>query len=314
MTDLPECERRAGDTRIYTVTVPSGSFTNGRFLWAGFGYPGGDLTVPIDAHLGPGHYWVSVEPGGGAYYYWWIRRRRREHAGKWEDPTDYWGSGCPSMDRHRHVFRLHQGIYDGAPGKLDLMFSVNGTSSTDKQVGAASVCNGSYNGFGTNVVVPAGATCTILPGGGVAYDLKVMKGGTLNMDGASIGHDLTVDGSATICDSDVGHDLTADGAPHDRRPSLHRQRHRRRPHACKGQAVERPSRHNSVVPTSTSSTTMAASPSPTTRRPGHEREDNGSPTTVSDNTVGANAICKNNKGQTGSGNTAGNNNTCPRSL
>ncbi len=233
-----------------------------------FGYPGGDLTVPIDATLGPGHYWLSVQ-GDGTNYFWWIRKPIANDPAQWRDPTDFFGLGCPAWTDMATCFSY---TGDGAPGTLDLMFSVSGTSSTDKQVGAASVCNGSYNGFGTNVVVPAGATCTILPGGGVAYDLKVMKGGTLNTDGATIGHDLTVDGSATVCDSEVGHDLTEAGGPVTiGGADLHRQRRSAKTSACRTSRVERPSR-----PTPSSQPQRPQRPGwrgrhRQQRRPGHER-------------------------------------------
>ena len=74
----------APGAQVYTVTVPSGSFTDDLGF---FGFPGGNLTIPIDATLTPGHYWLSVQ-GDGSYWYWEIRGVVSNHPAMWQNPDD----------------------------------------------------------------------------------------------------------------------------------------------------------------------------------------------------------------------------------
>lgn len=70
-------------------------------------------------------------------------------------------------------------------------------------------CNDSYVGSGNRVIVPAGATCSLLPGTHVTGDVTVADGGTLFATGVGIGGALTIQGSATICASRVRGDVKA---------------------------------------------------------------------------------------------------------
>ncbi len=59
-------------------------------------------------------------------------------------------------------------------------------------------CNGTFGGRGADVVVPAGAVCTLVPGTQVAGDVAVQKGGSLNAQGVSIGGDLTASNAVWV--------------------------------------------------------------------------------------------------------------------
>jgi hypothetical protein len=111
-------------SQVYTVTVPSGSFTDDP---GALGYPGGDLTIPIDATLPAGHYWLSVQGNGGVSYYWEIRTVVSNDPAMWQNPTDNYGSGCTSWSDMATCFNT-MGFYGGGPGTLDLMFSLSGTT------------------------------------------------------------------------------------------------------------------------------------------------------------------------------------------
>jgi len=99
-------------------------------------------------------------------------------------------------------------------------------------------CNGIFKGSGKDVVVPAGAVCTLVAGTRVSHDVQVQKGGTLidqgaliehdiqamsargiALNGGSVGHDVGIQGltgPATganyVCAVNVGHDLRVEGA------------------------------------------------------------------------------------------------------
>ena len=113
----------APGAQVYTVTVPSGSFTDDLGL---FGYPGGNLTIPIDATLTPGHYWLSVQ-GDGSYWFWEIRGVVSNHPAMWQNPNDELGSGCTSWADMATCFGAFSTLYP--PNSLDLMFTLGGTST-----------------------------------------------------------------------------------------------------------------------------------------------------------------------------------------
>ncbi|HUK45575.1 MAG TPA: hypothetical protein VLV28_09785 [Gaiellaceae bacterium] len=52
------------------------------------------------------------------------------------------------------------------------------------------ICNGAYGGTGSNVTVPAGAVCTLIPGTKVNGNIQVQQGGALNDQGATVGGNL----------------------------------------------------------------------------------------------------------------------------
>ena len=112
----------APGAQVYTVTVPSGSFTDDLGL---FDYPGGNLTIPIDATLTPGHYWLSVQ-GDGSYWFWEIRGVVSNHPAMWQNPDDGFVSGCTSWGDMATCFGALGQPY--SPNSLDLMFTLSGTS------------------------------------------------------------------------------------------------------------------------------------------------------------------------------------------
>lgn len=424
-------------SQVYTVTVPSGSFTDSPDpLWNGsYGYPGGDLTIPVDTTLGAGHYWLSVVGNGGTVYWWGIRsvvsndqamsngavcgggwtdmgncfdisgdpnpadlmftlsgtisaakepqvdyvqvlpaaatagahitlRSKAEdpngltniyynlftsggtfvcalaHVSIAGDPTTYTDSGttvstavpfaglnlgagdpaCPSGGISKGAYVIAANWEDTVPnqeGAPDYHVLANYPASAQtpfyytNALTPSTTCNGFYSGTAVNVVVPKGATCTLVTGSTVTHDVKVQKGGTLNMSDTTVDHDVTVDGTATICSSDVLHDLTADGPVTIGGPS------------CAGNTIGVDLTVQNVKGGATiEDNSIGHNLNVTTNQGGVTIEDNsvsadmtvqhnGAPTTVSDNSVGHNAVCHNNLGQTGSGNTAGGSNTCP---
>ena len=74
-------------------------------------------------------------------------------------------------------------------------------------------CNGVFGGTGPAVSVPAGATCSLIPGTIVSGDVRVGKGATYVGRGVQIGHDLYADHPTGlgITDGRVGNDLTVTG-------------------------------------------------------------------------------------------------------
>jgi hypothetical protein len=70
-------------------------------------------------------------------------------------------------------------------------------------------CNGAYAGTGDHVTVPAGSVCTLVPGTQIAGDVTVADGGTLYATAVRIDGQLTVAGSATVCQSQVASDVKA---------------------------------------------------------------------------------------------------------
>lgn len=108
-------------------------------------------------------------------------------------------------------------------------------SSTQTLNPGTTLCAGTYGGTGTDVIVPSGAQCTLLPGTVVAHDVTVRSGGTFVADpnctscggscsgcGVTVRHDVTVaDGvlvaeTCASCDAaqplTVGHDLSLQSA------------------------------------------------------------------------------------------------------
>ena len=71
------------------------------------------------------------------------------------------------------------------------------------------ICNGASGGTGTRVVVPTGATCTLIPGTHVRQNVTVRSGGTLYATGVTIGRSLFDYGRATVCQSRVRLDVKA---------------------------------------------------------------------------------------------------------
>jgi len=109
--------------QVYTVNVPSGSFTDDLGL---FNFPGGNLTIPIDATLPSGHYWLSVQ-GDGSYWFWEIRGVVSNHPAMWENPDGLFGTGCTSWGDMATCFAALGTPYP--PNSLDLMFTLGGTST-----------------------------------------------------------------------------------------------------------------------------------------------------------------------------------------
>jgi alpha/beta hydrolase family protein/HYR domain-containing protein len=194
-------------------------------------------------------------------------------------------------------------------------------------------CNGVADGSGRNVVVPSGAVCTLLAGTQVSHDVQVQQGGTLIDQGAAIGHDLSADhpkaitvaggsighdvqingltgapptgGDNYVCNITVGHDLSVqNGAATAGRLDVGDP-----PDCSTGNQVG----HDLVVqnnaePVDVSDNGTAANPI------GHDLTvQNNQPggATVSNNYAGHDATCQQNSPQTGNGNHAAHNNSCP---
>jgi hypothetical protein len=182
-----------------------------------------------------------------------------------------------------------------------------------------------------NVVVPAGATCTIGSGVTVQQDVNVGKGATLLDQGATVGHDIHADhpggigigyggsvghdihidglsgagpgsygGDNYVCNTTIGHDLavqnTAIGAGtwYIGDP----------PECTYGNTVghDLHVEHN-ANPLDVSHNTVTHDLQVQDNKPG--------PVVVSNNSAGHDAQCKNNQSQSGTGNTAGGMNSCP---
>jgi hypothetical protein len=99
------------------------------------------------------------------------------------------------------------GTYEDGSGHQQA-FVVNETA---RLAAGTTTCNGAYGGTGLSVVVPAAATCTLVPGAYVKTTVTVRPGGTLNVNGVTIGGKLTVSGSATVCGSKIGTGVVATG-------------------------------------------------------------------------------------------------------
>jgi streptogramin lyase len=196
----------------------------------------------------------------------------------------------------------------------------------------ATSCNGAYGGSGEEVIVPAGAVCTLAAGTHVSGNVQVKQSGTLIDEGGAIGHDLSAEdpkaiavaatsvghdvqingptgappgGDNYLCDLSVAHDLVVEnGAASAGRVDIGGP-----PDCSAGNQVG----HDLVVqrnaePVEVSDNGTSASPI------GHDLEvQDNEPggATVSGNYAGHDATCQQNSPQTGSGNHAAHNNSCP---
>jgi hypothetical protein len=165
----------------------------------------------------------------------------------------------------------------------------------------STTCKGYYIGTGTDVTVPAGGVCHLLAGTTVTHDVNVNSGGVLVAQQISVGHDmnLTGAGGSVVCASNVTHDLnvqnstgaliligdTAGGC-------------------SAGNAIS----HDLDVqtnsgPVDVGNNTISHNLTVQNNKPGG--------VIISNNKVGYDAVCQANNPQTGSGNKANHNNTCP---
>lgn len=147
------------------------------------------------------------------------------------------------------------------------------------------------DGTYTDVTVPDGATCMLDAGDNITHDLKVGKGSTLIDNGAPIGHDLQANNSASVLinGGSIGHDVqvqNATGAV-----------------TVEGVSIG----HDLQVQNNTGGVTVDGN----TVAHDLQVQNNAAPTDVSTNTVGHDATCQHNGGQTGHGNSAAHNNSCP---
>jgi uncharacterized repeat protein (TIGR02543 family) len=173
-------------------------------------------------------------------------------------------------------------------------------------------CKGTYSGTGMTVVVPTGATCTLVPGTHVTNSVTVNSGGTLLMNSVRIGGSLAISGSATVCGSKIGHDVRASGGtlvlggP-----------------GCAGNTIAGNTfvsndRHNvwiwgnTVHGGLTAKRLTGATTSIVGNVVGTLFVGNSGPPVVISGNHAVTATCVNNKGQTGSGNKTTGTNTCPR--
>lgn len=116
----------APGAQVYTTTTSSFTDTpNAIFSTYPYGYPGGDLTIPISVKLSPGHYWISVQ-GGNDYWYAQIRDAVSNDPAMWQNPDGFYDNGCQTWTDMATCFSF---TGDGAPGTLDTLFSLSGTST-----------------------------------------------------------------------------------------------------------------------------------------------------------------------------------------
>ena len=109
-----------------------------------------------------------------------------------KDPTV-----CPAVSAPQ----LHTSA--SATSRSSTAFSAKLVKPTPLRAGQTT-CNGAYLGTGSSVVVPASATCTLLSGTHVKLAVVVQSGGTLHINGVTIGGQLNIAGNATVCGSRIG--------------------------------------------------------------------------------------------------------------
>jgi hypothetical protein len=75
------------------------------------------------------------------------------------------------------------------------------------------ICNGTFGGTGSNVTVPAGAVCTLIPGTKVNGNIQVQQGGALNDQGATVGGNVQVTSGVwiQIAGGTIGGNLSVQG-------------------------------------------------------------------------------------------------------
>ena len=178
------------------------------------------------------------------------------------------------------------------------------TTTTQTQAGPAytplaadtTTCNGVYGGSGQQVVVPSGATCTLVTGTQVS-DLTVQDGGVLMARGITISHDLQADGGVTICGTTIEHDLHVEHASGGAVTIGDLG-------SCAGDTIG----HDLQVENNAVPVTVAGD------HVGHDLQvhNNSGGSTVSGNSVGHDARCDgNNPVATGQANSAGHEQDCP---
>jgi uncharacterized repeat protein (TIGR02543 family) len=172
-------------------------------------------------------------------------------------------------------------------------------------------CNGVYGAVGEDVIVPTGATCTLIPGTHVAMSVLVQGGGTLYASGIRIGGTLSTSGATTVCGSKIGHDVRAAGG------SLALGGPTCAGNTVAGNTFVTGLTHdvwvwgNKIKGGLSVKKLTGATESITGNVVGTLFVgDSGPPIEISKNHA-VNAACQNNKSQTGSGNKATGTNTCP---
>lgn len=82
------------------------------------------FSIPVDATLAPGHYWLSVQADGADNWSWELRSTVAGTAAMWQISSDPFGTGCSSWgDVNTCV-----GGWLGQP--VDLMFTLRGSSTS----------------------------------------------------------------------------------------------------------------------------------------------------------------------------------------
>ncbi len=156
-------------------------------------------------------------------------------------------------------------------------------------------CTGIYSGGGKDVTVPTGATCILLPGTTVSHDTIVQSGGKLIANGVGFGHDvsLTGAGGSTVCGSSISHDLTAQGSVNGSGTTT----------ICNDDVGHDLNIRNNGGPVLVTGNTVGHDLNVQNNTPGGA--------TVNSNGSGHDATCQGNSPQTGNGNSAVHNNSCP---
>jgi uncharacterized repeat protein (TIGR02543 family) len=172
-------------------------------------------------------------------------------------------------------------------------------------------CNRTFTGTGGSVVVPAGSSCTLIPGTHVKNTIVVKANGVLQVRGVTIGGTLTTYGNTRICGSKIGGGVVATG------PAFWLGGPSCAGNHVSGDILVRNIRQNGPVwvaqNTVTGSLTLKYIRGSIVGNIVSGNllvEYSGPPVDVRGNHA-ATARCVNNTGQTGSGNVAKSTNTCP---
>jgi hypothetical protein len=121
-------------------------------------------------------------------------------------------AGCQTVDALSGVATSATVSLTGGPtGKITALCSggsdkagntaaaVSATYTVATKLGGGTTsCNGTYGGSGSNVTIPAGAVCTLVPGTALSGNVTVQQGGTLKDLGATITGNLQANSALAI--------------------------------------------------------------------------------------------------------------------
>ena len=174
-------------------------------------------------------------------------------------------------------------------------------TAAEKLGSGTTSCSGYYSGTGTDVTVPSGAVCHLLAGSSVTHDVNVKPGGVLIAQQISVGHDvnLTGAGGSSVCASSVSHDLNVTSSTGaliligDTAAGC----------SAGNMIAHDLNVQNNNAPVDVGNNIVSHDLNVQNNKPGG--------VIVRNNSAGHDAVCQGNNPQTGSGNKANHNNTCP---